>query len=297
MPDPFQKHPRRLAVLGVGLMGGSFAMALRAATRDVHIVGYDRDEVNLLAARHMGVIDSAVHDAASAVREADMVMIAVPVGQFETVLASIVPALSPSAIITDVGSTKGSVVKCAKALLGSAFERFVPAHPIAGAEHNGVRAARVDLFKGCSVVITPTDVGHELPRDIIRKCWEACGAKVEEMSVARHDAIFGVVSHLPHLLSFALVYDIATRTDAETYFHFAASGFRDFTRIAASNPDMWRDISLANRDVLLQELARYREHLDRLSQLISQQDGPQREDFFRVAREARRDWTDNNTLD
>jgi prephenate dehydrogenase len=292
MAELFQKHPRRLAVIGVGLIGGSFALALREAAREVHIVGYDRDEINLAAARHMGVVNSTVHDAAAAVRDADMVMIAVPVGQFEGVLQEIAPALNPSAIITDVGSTKGSVVRAAQTMLGSAFERFVPGHPIAGAEHSGVRAARADLFRDRSVVLTPVEGTHELPRDIMRKCWEACGARVEEMTVARHDAIFGVVSHLPHLLSFALVYDIATRVDADTFFRFAASGFRDFTRIAGSSPEMWRDIGLANRDVLLLEITRYREHLERLSQLLTQQDGAALEAFFRVAREARRSWTE-----
>ena len=292
MAELFQKHPRRLAVIGVGLIGGSFALALREAVREVHIVGYDRDELNLAAARHLSVVNSVVHDAAAAVRDADMVMIAVPVGQFEAVLQEIAPALSPAAIVTDVGSTKGSVVRAARAILGPAFERFVPGHPIAGAEHSGVRAARSDLFRDRSVVLTPVEGGHELPRDIMRKCWEACGAHVEEMTVARHDAIFGVVSHLPHLLSFALVYDIATRVDADTFFRFAASGFRDFTRIAASSPEMWRDIGLANRDVLLLEIARYREHLDRLSELLTRQDGEALEDFFRVAREARRGWTE-----
>ncbi len=292
MAEPFQKHPRRLAVIGVGLIGGSFALALREAAHEVHIVGYDRDEINLAAARHLGVINGVAHDAATAVRDADMVMIAVPVGQFEEVLREIAPALSASAVVTDVGSTKGSVVRAAQAILGPAFERFVPGHPIAGAEHSGVRAAHADLFRDRSVVLTPVEGGHELPREIMRKCWEACGARVEEMTVARHDAIFGVVSHLPHLLSFALVYDIATRVDADTFFRFAASGFRDFTRIAASSPEMWRDIGLANRDVLLLEIARYREHLDRLSQLLTQQDGAALEEFFRVAREARRGWTD-----
>ncbi len=292
MAESFQKHPRRLAVIGVGLIGGSFALAMREAAREVQVVGYDRDEINLAAARHLGVVNNVVHDAATAVREADMVMIAVPVGQFETVLHEIVPALSATAVVTDVGSTKGSVVRAARAILGPAFERFVPGHPIAGAEHSGVRAARADLFRDRSVVLTPVDEGHELPHQIMRKCWEACGAHVEEMSVARHDAIFGVVSHLPHLLSFALVYDIATRVDADTFFRFAASGFRDFTRIAGSSPEMWRDIGLANRDVLLLEIARYREHLDRLSELLTQQDGAALEEFFRVAREARRGWTE-----
>ncbi len=294
MSDLIQKPPQRLAIIGVGLIGGSFALAMREATRDVHIVGCDRDEINLAAARHLGVINSAVHEAAAAVHGADMVLIAVPVGQFESVLQQITPTLSSTAIITDVGSTKGSIVRSAQAILGSAFKRFVPGHPIAGAEYSGVRAARADLFRNRSVVLTPVEGGDKLPCEIMRKCWEACGAQVEEMSVLRHDAIFGVVSHLPHLLSFALVYDIATRVDADTLFRFAASGFRAFTRIAGSSPEMWRDIGLANRDVLLLEIARYREHLDRLSELLTQQNATGLEEFLRLAREARRSWAENS---
>ncbi|MBU6504494.1 MAG: prephenate dehydrogenase/arogenate dehydrogenase family protein [Betaproteobacteria bacterium] len=294
MSGPSPQPPRCLAVIGVGLIGGSFALALREAVGDLRIVGYDRDEVNLAAARHLGVVDVAAHDVATAVREADLVLVAVPVGQVGSVLEDLAPALSPTAIVTDVGSTKTSVVNAARAALGPAFERFVPGHPIAGAEHSGVRAARADLFEDRAVVLTPVEDTDELPRDIMRKCWEACGARVEEMSVARHDAIFGVVSHLPHLLSFALVYDIASRVDADTFFRFAASGFRDFTRIAASSPEMWRDISLANRDVLLLEIARYREQLDRLSDLLAQEDGRALEAFFRLAREARRNWNETS---
>ena len=288
MPDAGRNSPRALAIIGVGLMGGSFALAMREAVGDIRIVGYDRDEVNLAAARHLGVVDQTAHDIAAAVRDADLVMLAVPVGQMEEVLRQAAPVLSPTAIVTDVGSTKLSVVRAARSVLGPAFERFVPAHPIAGAENSGVRAARADLFHGRTVVITPAEGGHELPRDILRKCWEACGAQVEEMSVSRHDAIFGVVSHLPHLLSFALVYDIATRVDADTFFRFAASGFRDFTRIAASSPEMWRDIALANRDVLLLEIAHYREHLDRLSELLAREDSAGLESLFKLARAARR---------
>lgn len=292
MASPFSKPPRCLAVIGVGLIGGSFAMALREAVGDLRIVGYDRDEVNLAAARHLGVVDSVAHDIPTAVREADVILVAVPVGQVQSVFEAVAPALSPTAIVTDVGSTKATIVQAARETLGTAFARFVPGHPIAGAEHSGVRAARTDLFQSRAVVLTPAEGADELPRDIMRKCWEACGAHVEEMSVARHDAIFGVVSHLPHLLSFALVYDIASRVDSDTFFRFAASGFRDFTRIAASSPEMWRDISMANREVLLLEIARYRECLDRLTHLLTQEDGPALETFFRLAREARRNWND-----
>lgn len=288
------KQPERIAVIGVGLIGGSFALAMKAALKTVHVVGYDRDEINLAAARHMGVVDSVAHDPESAVRNADVVMLAVPVGQFDDVLPLIVPGLSPTAVLTDAGSTKSSVVASARKHLGKAFERYVPGHPIAGAEHSGVRAARVDLFKGRDVILTPVPETHPLPCDIVRKCWEACGARVEEMSTEQHDAIFGVVSHLPHLLSYALVHDIATRTDADVFFRFAASGFRDFTRIAASSPEMWTDISVANRELLLLELERYQEQLRLLALFLREENTEALWAYFKLARDARRAWMESN---
>ncbi len=284
--------PRRLTVIGVGLIGGSFALAMRKAVPDIRITGVDRDEINLATARHLGVLDYGVQDVAAAVAEAELVLLAVPVGQLATVLTQVVAALPAGAIVTDVGSTKISVLEAAQETMGAAFPRFVPGHPIAGTEYSGVRAARADLFLGCSVVLTPASACEERARGVVQQCWEACGARVEFMSVYRHDAIFGVVSHLPHLLSFALVYDIATRVDAATFFQFAAGGFRDFTRIAASSPEMWRDISLANRAVLLLEIERYRTQLDHLTRLLQQEDAVALESFFKVAREARRNWND-----
>ncbi len=284
--------PRRVTIIGVGLIGGSFALAMRRAVPDICVTGVDRDEINLATARHLGVLDQVVQDVASAVAEAELVLLAVPVRQLAAVLSQVWATLPAGAVVTDVGSTKASVWQAAQATMGASLARFVPGHPIAGAEQSGVRAARADLFQGCSVVLTPTSVCDEQARGVVQQCWEACGAKVELMSVQRHDAIFGVVSHLPHLLSFALVYDIATRVDAASFFRFAAGGFRDFTRIAASNPEMWRDISLANRTVLLSEIERYREQLDLLTELLQQEDESGLESFFKVARQARRNWND-----
>ncbi|KRH78629.1 ketol-acid reductoisomerase [Ferrovum sp. JA12] len=292
MADPYQTHPRRIAIIGVGLIGGSFALAMREASRDITIVGYDKDEVNLAAAKQLGVIDSAVHSLAAAVKEADVIQLAVPVGQMETVLSEIAKVISATAIITDVGSTKGNVIEVAKKILGAAVNRFVPVHPIAGAENSGVRAARKDLFNQKSVVMVETDFTDPLPFEIIRRCWQACGARIELMTVNRHDSVFGVVSHLPHILSYTLVYDIATRIDAETFFHFAASGFRDFTRIAGSSPEMWKDIALANRETLLLELLRYQDLLRYFQDSLESQDGEAIENFFKIARDARRDWSD-----
>lgn len=284
--------PRRVTIIGVGLIGGSFALAMRRAVPDICLTGVDRDEINLATARHLGVLDQVGQDVVSAVKDAELVLLAVPVRQLATVLTQISTNLPAGAVITDVGSTKGSVIEVAQATLGASVARFVPGHPIAGAEQSGVRAARVDLFQGCSVVLTPTSRCEEQARGIVQQCWEACGARVELMAAHNHDAIFGVVSHLPHLLSFALVYDIATRVDAPTFFRFAAGGFRDFTRIAASSPEMWRDISLSNRNVLLMEIQRYQAQLDQLTQLLQQEDESGLESFFKVARQARRNWND-----
>ncbi|MDE2423579.1 MAG: prephenate dehydrogenase/arogenate dehydrogenase family protein [Betaproteobacteria bacterium] len=292
MADPFQTHPRRVAIIGVGLIGGSFALAMREAARDITIVGYDRDEVNLAAAKQLGVIDSAVHSLSQVVKDADVIQLSVPVGQMESVLKEIAKDISPTAIITDVGSTKGNVVELAQKLLGPAAKRFVPAHPIAGAENSGVRSARKDLFKDKSVVMVETDFTDPLPFEIVKRCWQACGAKIETMTVNRHDSVFGVVSHLPHILSYTLVYDIATRIDAETFFHFAASGFRDFTRIAGSNPEMWKDISLANKTTLLLELQRYQDLLRYFQDALESDDDEAIESFFKIARDARRDWSE-----
>ncbi|KXW56874.1 prephenate dehydrogenase [Ferrovum sp. PN-J185] len=292
MADPFQTHPRRIAIIGVGLIGGSFALAMREAARDISIVGYDRDEVNLAAAKQLGVIDSVVHSLSAAVKDADVIQIAVPVGQIEPVLNEIARHISPTAIITDVGSTKANVIEAAKKSLGTAVQRFVPVHPIAGAEHSGVRSSRKDLFNQKSVVMIETEFTDSLPFEIIKRCWQACGANIETMSVNRHDSVFGVVSHLPHILSFTLVYDIATRVDAETFFHFAASGFRDFTRIAGSNPEMWKDITLANKSTLLLELQRYQDLLRYFQDALESDDGEAIENFFKIARDARRDWSE-----
>jgi prephenate dehydrogenase len=286
--------PKKITILGMGLIGGSFALAMKQQP-GVEITGFDRDEVSLVTARHLGVVDVVAKDMAQAVHKADLILLAVPVGQIPVVLKELAPHLAAHTLITDVGSTKGSVVSAAREILGDAFARFIPAHPIAGAEQSGVRFARADLFQNKAVILTPEPTHHPLPIKRVVACWSHCGARVEEMDAQNHDHIFGLVSHLPHLLSFALVHDIALRDDAQRLFHYAASGFRDFTRIAASSPEMWKDISLANREVLMDEVAHYRDSLGQMLEWLKNSDADALEQFMKVSREARRRWSESHS--
>jgi prephenate dehydrogenase len=280
----------KLAIFGVGLIGGSFALALRKAGAVREIVGVGRTAGNLEEALRLGVIDRAAVDAASAVQGADLVMLAVPVGQMAAVMASISPYLSAQTIVIDAGSTKCDVVALAHLHLPGHLARFVPAHPIAGAEKSGAAAASAELYRGRNVVVTPMSGVDPSAVRAVRALWEACGATVREMTPQAHDEVFAAVSHLPHLLAFALVEDIASRSNSEELFSYAASGFRDFTRIAGSSPEMWRDICLANRTALLKELEVYQAQLDRLHVVLEQADGAALEQVFSHASTARNKW-------
>jgi prephenate dehydrogenase len=281
---------QRLAVIGVGLIGGSVALALRRAGVVGHVVGIGRGRANLERALALGVIDEIGADPAAGVAQADTVVVAVPVGQFDAVLQAIRPALARDVVITDGGSTKQDVIAAARPALGERWPRFVPAHPIAGAEHSGVEAARAELFDGRNVVLTPV---AETDSDAIARAellWSKCGARVARMVPAEHDRVLAAVSHLPHVLAYALVSMIAKRADAGQLFGFAAGGFRDFTRIASSSPEMWRDIALANRDALLAEIDAYGVVLEAVRDLVAGSDGPALQRLFAEAREAREAW-------
>ncbi len=285
---------RRIAVIGVGLIGGSFALALRRAGACGEIVGSGRDPGNMRRAVELGVIDAVSPDPAGAVHGADLVLIAAPVAQFPRIFAAIAPALGEEALIADAGSTKQDVVAAARAHLGAALARFVPSHPIAGAEKSGVGAARADLLQDRRVVLTPLPENAAHAVDRVSAAWEACGARVSRMSPAEHDAVLAAVSHLPHLLSYALVHEFATRADSARLFGLAAGGFRDFTRIASSHPEMWRDICVANRESLLAELDRYTAKLAALRPLVERGDGAALERVFAEARAARERWLDGD---
>lgn len=283
-------HTHKLAIFGVGLIGGSLALALKRHHAIGRIVGVGRQSDNMQAALDLGVIDAVAHDAADALTGADIVMIAAPVAQTPDILRKIAPHLGANTVVTDAGSTKSDVQRCAQDILGARNKRFVPGHPIAGAEKSGVTAARADLYDGKNIVLTP---GAETDADavaLVRTLWTAAGAHVTTMSAAEHDGIFAAVSHLPHLLAFALVDELAARDNAAQLFDFAASGFRDFSRIAGSSPEMWRDISLANRPALLDELDAYAAELQKIRTLLQAADGQGLQALFERASQARNAW-------
>jgi prephenate dehydrogenase len=277
----------RVAVIGVGLIGGSFGLALKQAQACAQVVGAGRSRGNLELALERGAIDAIAPDAAGAAHGADLVLVAAPVAQVEGIFRDI---RESAALITDAGSTKRDVVAAARRALGSAAARFVPGHPIAGAEKSGASAATPELFRGKRVILTP--LRENLPKDISRveQAWQACGARISRMDPEEHDAVLAAVSHLPHLLAFALVHELASRENSAQLFSLAAGGFRDFTRIASSHPEMWRDICVANRDRLLEEVKRYRLELDSITQLLEAGDGAALEKLFAEARAARGRW-------
>jgi len=287
---------KKIVIFGVGLIGGSFALALKKAGAH-HIIGIGRSKESLKDALKLGVID-AVSDATevnihAALKNADLVLIAAPVAQTASILQSVKPHLNSNTIITDAGSTKSDVLACAKEVLGEQFNQFIGGHPIAGAEKSGVSAATADLFVGKNVVLTPSPEANSQMVASVADFWRTCGANISEMTAQTHDNIFAAVSHLPHLLAFALVDDIASRPNAQQLFSFAASGFRDFTRIAGSHPEMWRDISLANKTALLSELEAYQTELTQLKKLLNNEDGTGLQALFERASVARNAWAKN----
>lgn len=280
----------KLVVCGVGLIGGSFALALRRAGMVRRVVGIGRSKESLARAVELGVIDEASADWASALDGADFVLLAPPVGQMDAVMAAMAPHLAPGTVVTDAGSTKRDVIEATYRHLGGHLAYTVPGHPIAGAEKSGVDAAFASLYDGRRVVVTPLPENEPAAILRVREAWEACGAVIHEMPPQEHDRVFAAVSHLPHLLAFGLVHDLAGRANAEQLFSFAAGGFRDFTRIAASHPEMWRDICIANRQALLAELDQYLAELAYMRALLLSGDAARLEQLFSEARHARNEW-------
>lgn len=284
------KQFSRVVIAGVGLIGGSFALALKTAGVVNQVVGIGRTRAALDNAKRLGVIDIVAENWADALRDTDLVLLAMPVGQMENSLRELMPHLESKTLVTDAGSTKSDVVAAARATLGDKIGQFIPAHPIAGAEKSGVDAATATLFKDRRVVVTPLIENSHSDVEVIRQVWQQSGARVSELTPETHDQIFAAVSHLPHLLAFALVDEFASRENADELFAFAAGGFRDFTRIASSHPEMWRDICVANRGALLAELDAYMAHLMRARVLLASADASGLEAMFTAARKRRDEW-------
>lgn len=285
----------KVAIFGVGLIGGSFALALKQRDAAAHILGCGRSAAALQRARALGIIDAIADSVEQAVTDADLILIAAPVAQSGAILRSIAPFLQPRCVVTDAGSTKADVVRAAREALGAKIGQFVPAHPIAGRESNGPDAALADLYVGKKVVITALPENTAAAIECVAAAWRGCGALIRQLSPAEHDRVFAAVSHLPHLLAYALVDDIACKPHADRLFDYAASGFRDFTRIAGSSPEMWRDIALANQTALLGELDAYLAKLQTLRQSLAASDGAAMGSIFTNAQHARQKWI--NTIE
>lgn len=282
--------PGKVLIVGVGLIGGSFALALKRAGQVGEVVGIGRHPEALARALELGIVDRVSDDYADALRGADLVLLAAPVAQTGAILAALLPHLEPQTIVTDAGSTKCDVVAAARAALGDRVHQFVPGHPIAGSESNGPDAALAGLYQGKKCVLTPLPENAEQSVERVASAWRACGAVIHTLSPDDHDRVFAAVSHLPHLLAYALVDELAARPHADLLFQYAASGFRDFTRIAGSSPEMWRDISLANRGALLSELDAYLAQLTSMRAMLAAADGVGLQAIYATAQRARREW-------
>jgi prephenate dehydrogenase len=280
----------RIALIGVGMIGGSLLAAWRESGVATSAIGYDIDPRALAAATQRGLIDRSAGSVAQAAADADLVLVATPVGAMGEVFEQLAPALGPATLLTDAGSTKGDVIAAARAKLGNAFSRFVPAHPIAGKEWHGVEHADARLFTGKRVVLTPVAETRADATLRVEQMFQRTGARVERMDAGEHDRIFAAVSHLPHVLAYALVASIGAAPGGERMLGYGGAGFRDFTRIAASSPVMWRDICVANRAALGESLRAYRALLDRLQRAVDDGDAATLQQTFEEAARLRRQW-------
>lgn len=280
-------HIKRLCIIGVGLIGGSLARALRETGCVDQIIGCGRNRSHLQRAQSLGVIDAYELDIAKAVHNADVVVVAVPLGAMAACFASMQEAISEKTVITDVGSAKQSVIDAMQTAFGELPKNFVPGHPIAGTEKSGVDASFAELFSQRRVILTPPAGCDAHAVKLVQQMWTHCGAQVLQMEAKHHDEVLAATSHLPHMLAYALVDTLARLQDRREMFAYAAGGFRDFTRIASSDPQMWHDICLANREALAQMLGVYITDLQRLQQAIENNDSDYLKTTFSRAKTAR----------
>lgn len=283
---------QRLCIIGVGLIGGSLARALREAGVVGDVIGAGRNEQHLQQAVELGVIDRYELQLSQAVEQADMVVIAVPMLAMQTVFEQIKDHIPDECIITDVGSAKAQAVSAAEKVFGQIPENFVPGHPIAGTEKSGVAASFAELFKDRRIILTPTEQNSKAAISKVRQMWQACGAEVQEMNIQHHDEVLAATSHLPHMLAYALVDTLARMDDSQEIFSYAAGGFRDFTRIASSDPNMWHDICLANSEALLKVMHQFKDDLQLLINAIEKGDSEFLKQTFTRAKQARDTYTD-----
>ena len=279
----------RLCIIGVGLIGGSFARAMRQAGLVKHITGCGRNKGNLQTAYELGIIDDYFQDIKQAAKDADLIFIATPVGSFKTILIELKDIIKPDTIITDAGSTKGSVIAAAKAVFTEVPANFVPGHPIAGTENSGAEASFATLYQDHRVILTPLKTTSPKALKIVTQCWQAAGAEVIQMEAQHHDLVLAATSHLPHLLAFSLVNTLTTLDEKQEIFANAAGGFKDFTRIASSDPAMWQDICLANKDALLAHLDHFSADLQQLRSALQESDADYLHTVFSRAKQSRDD--------
>ncbi|WP_020481459.1 prephenate dehydrogenase [Methylomonas sp. MK1] len=284
----------RLCIIGIGLIGGSIARAARAQGLCSEVVAYGREKnlPNMQLAKQLGVIDEFYTDIASALENTDCVIVATPVGSMQAIFEQIKPHWNSNAIYSDAGSTKGSVVSALEMVFGSVPTNFVPAHPIAGAERSGVDASTVDLFVNRRLILTPLESTDKLALAKIHAFWEKIGSSVSVMTVEHHDTVLAATSHLPHILAFALVGLLGRKDEQREIFKYAAGGFRDFSRIASSDPTMWQDICLANKQEIVPLIRQFQAELSKIEQLLVEDQAAQLFETFTYARNARQRFLD-----
>lgn len=278
-----------VSIVGVGLIGASLGLALKGAGVVREVIGVGRSSANLDQAKKMGAIDR-VADLAEAVQSSQWIVLCVPVAQMRAIFTQLEPHLGSNTLITDAGSTKSDVILAAKEVLGKKVCQFVPAHPIAGGAQHGAAAARADLFQGKQTIICQLQENSAADVALVEEFWKVLGSNIKRISAVQHDAIYAAVSHLPHILSYALMASVLNSEDAEQKLGHAGAGFRDFTRIAASSPEMWRDICIANKQAILKELDQYLSVTGRLREMIAKEDAAGLEKVFQKASRARQKW-------
>ncbi len=283
----------KICIIGVGLIGGSFAAGLKKFKQVNQIIGFGRRASSLIKAQELGVIDEYSLEIAEALKGVDLVLLATPVNSVKAILELIKPHITERMIITDVGSTKVSVIEIAKQVFGQMPENFIPAHPIAGKEQSGVEAAQADLFNHKRLIMTPEKNANSRSIDAVRALWQGVGAKVEIMDADKHDDLLAMTSHLPHMLAFSLIdYLMSSNPDACRY---AAGGFKDFSRIASSDAVMWRDICINNPEKIVKHIEGYQQSLSNLANLIKHNQPEALEKLFSDAKSARDSWLNSQS--